>query len=82
MGFDLFFLPVRFHLFKKTQISMFIVYLQRSIIPKLGKALIFFETPIREGLLFVEFPIRERLLFFGDSHVADLSEFKWISDGF
>jgi len=35
------FLPVRFHFFKNTQISNFMVYLQSSIIPKLGKAFIF-----------------------------------------
>jgi len=51
------FLPLRFHMCKKTQISTFIVYLQRSIIPKLGKALISLRFPFGKGSYFVEIPI-------------------------
>ena len=51
------FLPLRFHFFEKTQISMLIVYLQRSIMPKLGKAFIFLRFPFGKGSYFLEIPI-------------------------
>ena len=51
------FLPLRINFFKKTQISIFIVYLQRSIIPKLGKAFIFVRFPFGKGSIFLEITI-------------------------
>jgi len=54
------FLPVRFRFFEKTQISMFIVYLQRSIIMSLGKGSYFFEKGVyfpEKGVYFLRFPL-------------------------
>ena len=51
------FLPLRFNFFENTLISTFIFYLQRSIIPKLGKALIFLRFPFGKGSYFLEIPI-------------------------
>ena len=59
-------LQLKFNLFQKTHMSMYIVYLQRSIMPKFGKA------------YFFEIPIGERLLFFRDSNFVN-SAFKLIS---
>ena len=51
------FLPLRFHFFEKTHISIFIVYLQRSIMPKLGKAFIVLRFPFGKGSYLLEIPI-------------------------
>ena len=56
------FLPVRSRFFEKTQISMFIVYLQRSISMGLGKGSYFFEKGVyfpEKGVYFFEIPIVE-----------------------
>jgi len=56
VGFDLV-LPTRVHFFEKTLISPFVVYLQRSIMHKLGKAFMFLRFPFGKGSYFVEIPI-------------------------
>ena len=56
------FLPVRSSFFEKTQISILIVYLQRSIIVSFGKRLLFFEKGVyfpEEGVYFFKIPIVE-----------------------
>ena len=51
------FLQLRVHFLKKVQISVFIVYLQRSIMHKVGKAFIFLRFPFRKGSYFLAIPI-------------------------
>ena len=55
VGFDLFF-TTQNPLFEEIQISVFIVYLQRSIMHKVGKAFIFLRFPFGKGSYFLEIP--------------------------